>query len=271
MGGIGIWGMHFVGNRAIVLANGNPERQILYNQGFTALSFFMPIMVLLFAFYYLGMPTRARQLHVAFAGVLTGAAVCGMHYLGQLGVDNYSCSYRVQNVVGAAIIAVVASFTALSVFFRLRDSWTDSWWKRALCGGILAIAVSGMHWTAAAGTIYHWKGDLSSHGDSIGQTAIIAAALVRTFLGVKDPILTCFTVDGLLRDSARGCLHPWSQQAYRQNQSSTTGPRMCLFRRRGQIDGHSRGDSAQPKNNQPLRGEGEGFDIPFQSLLTCIL
>ncbi|KIW33902.1 uncharacterized protein PV07_00717 [Cladophialophora immunda] len=177
MGGIGIWGMHFVGNRAIVLQNGDPQRQILYNPGFTAISFFMPILVLLFAFYTLGMPTRARQLHVAIAACLTGAAVCAMHYLGQYGVENYVCSYRVQNVAGAAVIAVLASFTALGIFFRLRDAWKDGWWKRALCGVILATAVSGMHWTAAVRTIYHWKGDLNIHGNSRSQTAVIAAAL----------------------------------------------------------------------------------------------
>ncbi|KAJ9613009.1 hypothetical protein H2200_002950 [Cladophialophora chaetospira] len=177
MGGIGIWGMHFVGNRAIVLQHGDPQRQILYNSGFTAISFFLPIVVLLFAFYTLGMPTRVRQLHVAVAGFFTGAAVCGMHYLGQYSVENYTCSYRVQYVVGAAIIAVLASFIALSIFFRLRDAWMDSWWKRALCGAILATAVSGMHWTAAVGTIYHWHGDLRGHGNSRSQTAVIAAAL----------------------------------------------------------------------------------------------
>src|ERR1700749_94861 len=103
MGGIGIWGMHFVGNRAIVLQHGDPDRQILYNPAFTAISFFLPILVLLFAFYTLGMPTRVRQFHVAIAGFFTGAAVCGMHYLGQYSVENYTCSYQVANVVGAAI------------------------------------------------------------------------------------------------------------------------------------------------------------------------
>ncbi|KIW82278.1 hypothetical protein Z517_05305 [Fonsecaea pedrosoi CBS 271.37] len=177
MGGIGIWGMHFVGNRAIVLQNGDRRRQILYNPGFTAISFFMPIIVLLFAFYTLGMPARARPLHVAIAACLTGAAACAMHYLGQYGVENYVCSYRVQNVAGAAIIAVLASYTALGIFFRLRDAWKDGWWKRALCGVILATAVSGMHWTAAVGTDYHWKGDVNIHGNSRSQTAVIAASL----------------------------------------------------------------------------------------------
>ncbi|KAJ9497476.1 hypothetical protein H2202_006900 [Exophiala xenobiotica] len=115
MGGIGIWAMHFVGNRAIVLDRGHPQRQILYNQGFTAGSFFLPIIVLLLAFYILGTSAEARQLQVATAGVLTGAAVCGMHYMGQLGIANYNCSYRPQNVVGAAIISVVATTSCLSM------------------------------------------------------------------------------------------------------------------------------------------------------------
>src|ERR1700710_293826 len=54
MGGIGIWGMHFVGNRAVLLEHGVSGRQILYNPAYTTLSFFLPIMVLLAAFYMLG-------------------------------------------------------------------------------------------------------------------------------------------------------------------------------------------------------------------------
>ncbi|RVX74173.1 hypothetical protein B0A52_02005 [Exophiala mesophila] len=177
MGGFGIWAMHFVGNRAVVLEYGAPARQMLYNPGYTALSFFMPILVLVLAFYTLGVTKRARQLHVAIASCLTGAAVCGMHYLGQLGIENYHCSYKVGNVVGAAVISVFASFVALSVFFRLREKWTDTWWKRGSCGVALALAVSGMHWTAAIGTEYRWKGNLSIHGSSRNITSIIASTL----------------------------------------------------------------------------------------------
>lgn len=183
MGGIGIWAMHFVGNRAIVLDHGNPQRQIAYNSGFTAASFFLPIAVLLFAFYLLGTPTKARHRYIAVAGVLTGAAVCGMHYMGQLGISNYNCTYQVQHVVGAAIIAVAASLISLSAFFILREKWTDHWWKRTLCACVLAVAVSGMHWTAAVGTLYYWKGPLILHGDSRTQTSVFAASLVSRIHG----------------------------------------------------------------------------------------
>lgn len=182
MGGIGIWSMHFIGNRAIVLNEGKAGDQILYSGGFTAASFFLPIVVLLVAFYLLGVVDWGNWYYIAASGLLTGTAVCGMHYVGQLGISNYTISYHVQNVVGAAIISVLASFIALSVFFKLRDTWTDSWWKRSSCAAVLAGAVSGMHWTAAAGTVYHYGGTLKAPSTrSREQTVIVCAVLVSIF------------------------------------------------------------------------------------------
>ncbi|KAK2873657.1 hypothetical protein FQN49_002190 [Arthroderma sp. PD_2] len=178
MGGIGIWCMHFIGNCAIRLHRGNLQYQISYSSSFTATSFFLPIGVLLFAFYFIGASERAGYWYIIATGTLTGVAVCGMHYVGQLGIANYSCTYKVGNVVGAAVIAICASITALGVFFRLRASWTDNWWKRVLCALILASAVSGMHWTAAVGTIYRVTDAIGTSGQlSSSQAVIICCTL----------------------------------------------------------------------------------------------
>lgn len=179
MGAVGIWSMHFIGNRAIVLAGGPDRYHLFYNEGYTALSFFLPIIVLLIAFHLLTVAWEANNAPIVLAGILTGAAVCAMHYVGQLGITNYSCTYKVANVVGAAIIAITASLIALSIFFRLRKTWTDSWWKRSLCAALLASAVSGMHWTATAGTIYRLKDTERVRGQgSRVQTVIVCAVLV---------------------------------------------------------------------------------------------
>ncbi|KAF3765938.1 hypothetical protein M406DRAFT_37499, partial [Cryphonectria parasitica EP155] len=154
MGGIAIWCMHYIGNRAIDIGDGNPQLQIAYSGGFTALSFFMPIIVLLAAFVAIGTNERVSWWRVAVGGTLAGAAICGMHYLGNASINNYVCIYNVPNVVGAALIAVAASIIALSVFFVLRSSWTNSWWKRGMSAVLLAGAVSGMHWCASTGTQY---------------------------------------------------------------------------------------------------------------------
>ncbi|KAK2740136.1 hypothetical protein FQN57_006251 [Myotisia sp. PD_48] len=136
-------------------------------------------MVLLLAFYFIGTSERAPAWYILATGTLTGAAVCGMHYVGQLGISNFSCSYKLAHVIGAAVIAVSASITALGVFFRLRASWTNSWWKRVVCASILAVAVSGMHWTAELGTRYRGRGSfLSGAGQlSSSQTVIVCTTL----------------------------------------------------------------------------------------------
>jgi NO-binding membrane sensor protein with MHYT domain len=178
MGGIGIWCMHFIGNRAIILSHGESHAQIVYSSGYTAVSFFLPIAVLLGAFYFIGISEGASPWRITLGGVLTGLAVCGMHYVGQLGIANYTCIYDWPHVLGAAIIAVLASLVALSVFFRLRVAWTNIWWKRAACACILAGAVSGMHWLAIVGTLYRYRGLSRSAQSQFSRQQIVIVVLV---------------------------------------------------------------------------------------------
>ncbi|EAU31987.1 conserved hypothetical protein [Aspergillus terreus NIH2624] len=186
MGGIGIWCMHFIGNRAIVLEDGASDIQIVYSMTFTGVSFVLPVIVLLVAFYAIGASEKAGYLRIVSGGLLAGSSVCGMHYIGQLGIANYKCSYKVANVVGSAIIAVFASTTALGIFFRWRATWTDSWWRRGVCGCLLACAVSGMHWTAAVGTTYREHDRSVQHGGQLSrsQVVIICAVLACTACGI---------------------------------------------------------------------------------------
>ncbi|OOF94603.1 hypothetical protein ASPCADRAFT_406488 [Aspergillus carbonarius ITEM 5010] len=186
MGGVGIWCMHYIGNRAIVLGDGAMQTQIIYSMKFTGVSFVLPVIVLLIAFYCIGASEKASYFRILAGGILTGGAVCGMHYIGQLGISNYTCTYRVANVVGAAIIAVFASTVALTVFFRWRATWTDSWWRRGICGCVLALAVSGMHWTAAVGTYYYNHDETMQHNGQLSrsQVVIICAVLACAACGV---------------------------------------------------------------------------------------
>ncbi len=184
MGGVAIWCMHFVGNRAVVLGHGEPELQIAYHAGFTALSFFLPILVLLPAFLAMDTQDRVRHVRVVLGGTLAGLAICGMHYVGQLGIDNHDCIFDVPYVIGSALIAIFASVGALTIFFLLRAAWTNSWWKRALCAFLLAGGVSGMHWLATVGTHYRLRGRKPSRvGDlTRKQTVVVVITLVCTNL-----------------------------------------------------------------------------------------
>ncbi|PYH83818.1 MHYT domain signaling protein [Aspergillus uvarum CBS 121591] len=207
MGGIGIWCMHFIGNRAIVLGDGSARIQIVYSMTFTGVSFVLPVVVLLIAFYSIGASEETSFIRITLGGVLAGGAVCAMHYIGQLGISNYRCSYQIANVVGAAIIAVFASTTALTVFFRWRATWTDSWWRRGICGCFLACAVSGMHWTAAVGTSYWEHDDSIQHSSQLSrsQTVIICAVLACAACGI-------LTVCAVAAGGSRRRLHTQARQ-----------------------------------------------------------
>lgn len=170
--------MHFIGNRAIVLAGGINILQIAYNPGFTALSFFVPILVLLAAILAVGSNEKVSIVRIVLGGTLAGLGICGMHYLGQAGISNYNCIYQVGNIVGSAIIAIAASIMALSVFFVLRATWTNSWWKRALTAIVLAGGVSGMHWLASVGTQYRLRQGYPSQAPNLSRNSTVIVVIV---------------------------------------------------------------------------------------------
>jgi NO-binding membrane sensor protein with MHYT domain len=198
MGGISIWCMHYIGNRAIVLGDGHLGIQIAYNQGFTALSFFVPIIVLLAAFMAVGSDDKISRVRLPVGGALAGLAICGMHYLGQAGISNYTCIYSVGYVVGSAVIAVFASITALSVFFALRAAWTDSWWKRAMCAVILGCAVFGMHWVASVGTKYRLKTANPGKSHDIPRNSTVIVIIVLVWFSTRSVPVGILTRDSLL-------------------------------------------------------------------------
>lgn len=147
----------------------------------TVISLFLPILVLLLAFVAVSSNDRVQWWRIGLSGFLSGSAIVGMHYLGNLSVENYRCEYSVGTIVGAALIAVVASTAALALFFVLQAAWTISWWRKILCAMLLAAAVSGMHWCGAVGTRYRLLRFYSGKGDMSRETTIVVViCLVRT-------------------------------------------------------------------------------------------
>lgn len=132
--------------------------------------------MLLAAFVAIGSNSTVSWWRVSLGGLLCGTAVCGMHYLGNSSIENYTCVYKVQFVIGSAIIAVAASTIALSMFFIFRSMWANAWWKRVLSALLLAGAVSGMHWCAAVGTEYRLK-SARSGGNVASQNATVIVVI----------------------------------------------------------------------------------------------
>lgn len=184
MGAVSIWSMHFIGNRAISMAQGQAKVQIQYSPGFTAGSFFLPIIVVGAAFYVFSTSENVSIVWTVTAGLMTGLAVCGMHYMGQGGIANYNLIYNPAYIVGSAIVSIAATTVALGLFFYLNSIWTNSWWKRVTCACWLAAAISGMHWVATMGTTYRIipnEIDMAS-GLSREATVVVVICLVRLAL-----------------------------------------------------------------------------------------
>jgi NO-binding membrane sensor protein with MHYT domain len=157
MGGIATWCMHFISTRAIILGMGEPQIQISYSIGYTALSFFIPVVVLMISFWTVGATEIVSIPRVCLGGILAGLGFSCMVYLGQAGISNYDCIYIVAYIIPSAIIACLASIVALFGLFYYRSNWITTWWKRALSGLIIAVGITGMHWLNIAGTEYQLK------------------------------------------------------------------------------------------------------------------
>lgn len=168
--------MHFIGMEAIIMANGEPELQIVYSPSFTVGSIFLPIGVVGFAFWIISSSSSSRReaspWRIALGGLVSGTAICGMHYLGQAGMLNYDNVWNWRFILASAIIAVTAATIALGVFFYLKSKWINALWKRTLCALSLAVAVSLMHWTAIIGTGYSWRG-MTGYSSVLTRTSAV--------------------------------------------------------------------------------------------------
>jgi NO-binding membrane sensor protein with MHYT domain len=175
--------MHYVGNRAIVLGDGNPGLQLNYSAGYTALSAFLPVICLLLAFALLEIQQPNQPLFWSFlivSGFILGLSICGMHYVGNFGISNYSLYNPAGFVLGSAAIAIVASMAALAMFFFFKEKWVNSLSMRLCSATVLAAAVSGMHWLATAGTTYVLKVEDGGRTGDRDINLIIGLTCVRT-------------------------------------------------------------------------------------------
>jgi NO-binding membrane sensor protein with MHYT domain len=177
--------MHFIGNRAITLGNGELQLQLAYNSGFTALSAFLPIVFLFVALSLFELRHPSETLFwpiLVGAGFITGLSITGMHYVGNFGINNYQLHNPAPYVLGAAAIAIVASIVALSMFYYFRERWVNSFAKRLVSALVLATAVSGMHWLASVGTTYTLKRAIILQADNRNINLIVAMICVSSIL-----------------------------------------------------------------------------------------
>lgn len=143
---VGIWSMHFIGMLAVTT-----DITIDYAVLPTLLSFFVCGLVTGIAIYLASL--RSQRLLV-LAAIAMGLGITTMHYVGMVAIHSVvHLSHDPAYMLASVTIAIAASGLALWLAFS-----ADRRPPLFLCAVVLGCAVSGMHYSAMAGTTMHVAG-----------------------------------------------------------------------------------------------------------------
>lgn len=141
--GVGIWSMHFIGMLAFTL-----PIPLSYDIPKTLASLVVAILVSGFAL-SIASQKQSSLGRLAGAAVLMGLGIAAMHYSGMGAIRIVPfITYEPKLLALSIVIAIVASFAALWLFFRLRGG--ASWrilLQRSIASLVMGVAISGMHYT----------------------------------------------------------------------------------------------------------------------------
>lgn len=186
--GMGVWSMHFVG----MLAHRLPF-PVLYDIGLTAFSLLPAMMAGLVTLHLIIRP-QPHPGQVIVAGVLLGAGIGLMHYVGMAAMRMEAMMYyRPVLFMLSVAEAVMLAVLALSAPYLLSRYIRHPHLMRLIVAVLMGLAVSGMHYTAMRAAVFlPGLEPLSSHGTfSEGPLAeitiaasvfIIVVALLSTLL-----------------------------------------------------------------------------------------
>ncbi|GAA3454741.1 MHYT domain-containing protein [Dactylosporangium matsuzakiense] len=178
--GGGIWIMHFMA----MLGFDVPASPVRYDVGLTAVSVLIAGVVVFVGLFVAGTgrPTPARLIS---GGVFTGLGVSAMHYTGMAAVRVAgTLTYQANLVLASVLVAIVAAIVALwlSVVVRGRG-------QVFVAGGVMALAVCAMHYTAMAAV----RVDLDGHWpDSVHGVTPISLELPITLLASVTVVVLAF-------------------------------------------------------------------------------
>lgn len=174
--GVAIWSMHFIGMLAFHLSV-----PIGFDLALTALSLAFAILAALLGFHVLREP-RVSLRRIMFGGVVMGAGISFMHYLGMAAMRmSPSIAYDPLLVLLSVFIAMVAACGALLIMYH--PNWSRLHGvPRTLLGAVLmGLAISAMHYTAMLGM--RIRADARCQTDALAiPPALMAVMLSLTVL-----------------------------------------------------------------------------------------
>ncbi|VFR25381.1 diguanylate cyclase/phosphodiesterase (GGDEF & EAL domains) with PAS/PAC sensor(s) [plant metagenome] len=179
--GTGIWCMHFVGMLAFSL-----PIEIGYDLLMTAASLLIAIAASGIALHVASNSVLGMRRLVA-SGVVMGAGIATMHYLGMDAMRMFPpIRFNPWLFLLSAFIAVAASIAAMWIAHALRAAGTHGLQRKRLAASIImALAVTGMHYTGmAAASFAPDTVCLAANGLDNAGLGMAAAAITLTLLTI---------------------------------------------------------------------------------------
>jgi NO-binding membrane sensor protein with MHYT domain len=144
--GGGIWLMHFTA----MLGFDVTRSPVRYGTLLTAASAVLAVIVVFAGLFAVG-AGRPTPLKIVIGGVFTGGGVCAMHYMGMAAIRVAgTVTYDARLVTASVLIAIVAAIVALWLSTVVRGRG-----QVLVAGGVMAVAVCAMHYTAMAAVGVH--------------------------------------------------------------------------------------------------------------------
>jgi len=138
-----IWSMHFIAMMAVIL-----PVPLRYDLDETIASAVLAVIFTAVAFAIVGF-TKRNQWTIPAAGVVMGAAIGGMHYLGMHAIRGCLMTYDLLGVAISVVIAVQAAAIALWAAFAKRGI------RATVLGAVgLGLGISSMHYSGMQATAF---------------------------------------------------------------------------------------------------------------------
>jgi PAS domain S-box-containing protein len=182
--GIGIWSMHFVG----MLAFEMPGMVMAYDVPLMILSVVVAILASWLALYIVSRDRTKRGAVVA-GGVAMAVAIAGMHYIGMHSMRMEArIVWNYYLVAMSVVVALVASFGALTMLSRLRDK-TEHLWPLFGASTIMGFAIAGMHYTGMLAATFIHDPTSGIHSSNLVVSDALTLAVLTTTLSILVPAL----------------------------------------------------------------------------------
>lgn len=179
--GGGIWSMHFVAMLGLQL-----PLMFFYDPLATLVSALAAILITGCALLILHFRPRTPQ-NLTLAGVIIGAGIPVMHYIGMAGMEQCSPVFNPAGVIGAGIVSVVLSVIAVRLAYGARG------WRNIVQGTFgFGLAVVIVHFTAMAGTGFV-PATTGESGPGIGNESLGLLVTLASFAICAAFLLTAIT------------------------------------------------------------------------------